>query len=284
MAVSPTVRRQRLARELRRRREALGLTIEQAAPRLGLHPSSLSRIERAESGVKLATLRLMVQEYSVAGPDAVYLEELRRQASQRGWWQSAGDLRDPTRTLIGLEAEASFINDFSSPVLTGLIQTSAYAEALLRSQLVPDDAISAAVETRTRRQQRLPEIRLFTILAVETLIRPVGGPEVMADQLEWLIELSSRDTLTIRVLDLPSGAHAGAGGGFSIIGFDPGPAPTAVYLEGNYWDVCFEEIEQLNWYSRLFEELLRQALTSDQSRDLLSRLEKDMRNGRYWGR
>jgi transcriptional regulator with XRE-family HTH domain len=121
-APSPTVRRRRLLAELRRLRDASGKTIDQVAEDIGMSKSTLSRIENGLSGIKTPTLRALLVEYGVTGEHAAQLEQLAKEASRRGWWQVAGPT-DNFKTIVGLEAEATWINYYGASFPIGHLET-----------------------------------------------------------------------------------------------------------------------------------------------------------------
>src|SRR6201999_1026632 len=100
---SPTVRRRRIARELRQQRERKGLTLDQAARQLDMSKSNLSRIENAQIGIKPRDVRAALALYGVTGADAEALVEIARGAQQRGWWQNySGVLPEWFEFYVGL--------------------------------------------------------------------------------------------------------------------------------------------------------------------------------------
>jgi transcriptional regulator with XRE-family HTH domain len=278
MATSPTVRRRRLGAELRRLRQQAGQTIDQVAETTGISKSVLSRIEKGESAAKADNLRKLLTYYDAPQDLVAELSQLARESRRRGWWSvGGGELLDATRTLIGLEAEASFIEDYSGQVITGLLQIPDYSRAVLRAVL-PDptaEDIEAALAFRIRRQQRLADIHLSVVLAEELLLRPVGGRPAMRQQLIHLVQASEEPRITIQVLDLKVGAHTGMGGGFSIIGFPERDSHPAVYLEGTGWDSCVEDAAEVAVYQRRFDLLRTDALSQPASRDRINHLIKE---------
>jgi transcriptional regulator with XRE-family HTH domain len=268
--LSPTVRRRRLTAELRQLREATGKTIDEVASNIGMSKSALSRIENGLVGVKIPVLRALMSEYSVTDDRALALESLAKQASQRGWWQVLGGSipSDQYKTLVGLEAEAIWVNYYSPNIITGLLQTEEYARAVLEA-VVPDatpEDLELAIQFRLKRQERLKEMRLWVILSEEGLMRTIGGPEIMVNQLKRLIAAGSGRDLTIQVIGRETGAHIGIDGGFTTIGFSSGPQAGAVYVEGHRWDACIEESDQMVQYMRSFELLRAVALSPAESR------------------
>jgi transcriptional regulator with XRE-family HTH domain len=269
------VRRRRLTAELRRLRESQGKTIDDVAVAIGMSKTTLSRIENGQSGVKIPTLRALLAEYGVSDETAAHLEQLSKEASQRGWWQVAGPT-DPFKTLVGLEAEAKWINYFSSTYIIGLLQTEAYARALLEAIEfdATEEEIELKVGLRLRRQERLSDLNLGVILSEEGLLRPVGGIPVMIAQIERLLEASNSRDIDIQVLATEAGAHVGLAGNFEIIGLDF-TGPEAVYVEGARWDACIEDTRQLVTYTRSFEKLRALALGPGDSRARLHQIAKD---------
>jgi transcriptional regulator with XRE-family HTH domain len=269
------VRQRRLLAELRRLRDAAGKTIDEVADNIGMSKSTLSRIENGLVGIKLPVLRALLGEYGVDAENRALLEQLSREAAQRGWWQVAGPT-DPFKTLVGLEAEATWINYFGPTLIIGLLQTEAYARALLEAVLfdASEEEIDLAVQLRLRRRERLEHLQLGLILSEEGLMRPVGGATVMVEQIEQLLEASADRGVDFQVLGREAGEHVGLAGGFQIIGLNPS-APEAVYVEGARWDACIEEPDQLLVYTRSFEKLRALALGPNDSRARLRQIAKD---------
>ena len=114
-------------------------------------------------------------------------------------------------TYIDHENKAVAISDFQSTVLPGLLQTGDYARALLREAgRVPADEIDDRVAARLARQSVFSRDRpaRFTFYLHEFVLRlPVGGPAVMADQLQHLERMSLRPCLTLRVVPAALQCH-----------------------------------------------------------------------------
>jgi transcriptional regulator with XRE-family HTH domain len=269
------VRQRRLLAELRRLRDASGKTIDEVAEDIGMSRSTLSRIENGLVGIKLPVLRALLAEYEVGAESAAQLEQLSKEAAQRGWWQVAGPT-DPFKTLVGLEAEAAWINYFGPTMVNGLLQTEAYARALLHAVMfdATEEEISQALQLRLRRRDRLEYLQLGVILAEEGLLRPVGGPAVMVEQIERLLDASADRGIDLQILGKEAGEHVGLAGGFQIVGLNPSSAE-AVYVEGARWDACIEEPDQLFVYTRAFEKLRALALGPKDSRERLGQIAKN---------
>ena len=122
---SPTIRRRRLVRELRRMREAAGLSIEEARHELGWTSGRLNHMEAGRSRPDSSALKDLMTTYGVTDParrDAVL--ELGKQSKKRGWWTKFDDVL--SGDFIGFEAEASKILTFQPIVMPGLLQTPEY--------------------------------------------------------------------------------------------------------------------------------------------------------------
>jgi transcriptional regulator with XRE-family HTH domain len=285
VAVSDGVgRRRRLAGELRRLRTHTGLTVEDAAERLGWSGSKLSRIETHRIGVKPADLALLLDLYQVGEPHRGRLAALAQGSGGRGWWEPyAGTLHEDVTTFIALETEAVAQLDWSMEVMPGLLQTADYARAVLRlvpAALVPPGQIERMVEVRMRRQELLDSdqpVQLTAVADEAVLLRRFGVPAVMRGQLKQLIEASYRPSVTLRVLPL-NGEHRASFGDFVIMEFGAGDGPALGDV------VCLEQLDGMHLYEdesvtyryRLtFEQVAAAALDPAPSRELIARIIRD---------
>src|SRR5215469_15272863 len=159
MPASPSMRRRRLASELRKLREQQGWAVTEAAKRLGWQQSRLSRIETRQSGITAPDLRKLLNAYGVEDDGyRAYLAELARRMNERGWWQKYASLIGTNYAdLIGLEAEARTIRTYEQELVPGLLQTPAYARTVIRASRPTDTAqeIDRRVEIRMERQEVL---------------------------------------------------------------------------------------------------------------------------------
>jgi transcriptional regulator with XRE-family HTH domain len=262
---SPTVRRRRLGIELRRLREAKGLTIEQVAATLECSDSKISRIETGQVSATPRDVRDMLDIYGISGQPRDGLIQLAREARQQGWWhQQFGDL--PIAALVGLEDAATSIRAYRDLAVPGWLQTEDYARAILEAILLDrPDEIEHRVRFRMAQQERFfakgkpPEF--WPILDEAVVRRPVGGPDVMRKQLKRLIGAADLPNVKIQVLCFEAGAHAGMDGGFTIVGFPHEGDPDVVYLEHTTSDLYVEEAESVQRYNLLFSYLQSKALS-----------------------
>lgn len=222
---SPTVRRRRLAAELRGIRESKGKSGDAVAHALKWSPSKISRYERARTGLQPREVERLLDYYEIAGSRRERLLALAEDASQKGWWEEYGDsLSDDYQEFIGLEHEAASMAIWHVDVVAGLLQTEAYARHIIstysRVEPVPPGMIGRLVRVRVRRQSALERegLQLSVVLDESVLTRRVGDDSVMYDQLQQLVRAADRPNLTLQIL--PLGAqHTVFSESFVIFGF-----------------------------------------------------------------
>jgi transcriptional regulator with XRE-family HTH domain len=266
---SPTVRRRRLAAELRRLREASGRTHEDVAAALDWHRSKIGRIEGAQFvRLSLTDLRALLDLYGVTDDDQRQsLITLGKEARERGWWHSYSDvLPNPHSVLIGLEAETYSIRAYQAQLVPGLLQTEDYMRAILRAGLMTAsdrDEIDRFVEVRKARQGLLtqePPVALWAVLDEAVLRRRVGGADVMRAQIERLMEVSELPNVNVQVLRDDAGEHPGLEGSFMILSFTESD-PDAVYLDAATGGLYIEKAEDISHYSWVFDHVRAAALS-----------------------
>jgi transcriptional regulator with XRE-family HTH domain len=222
---SPTVRRRRLAAELRGIRESKGKSGDSVAAALKWSPSKISRYERARTGLRPREVARLLDYYGITGSRRDLLLALAEDAAQKGWWEEYADsLTEDYQQFIGLEHEATSIAIWHVDVVTGLLQTEAYAKHIISSygrvEPIPPSQVGRLVRVRMRRQQVLDreELRMSVVLDESILLRRVGDDAVMYEQLQHLAELADRPNLTVQVLPLDV-QHRVFGESFVIFGF-----------------------------------------------------------------
>src|SRR5215471_12990838 len=280
---SPTARGRRLRHELRRLREEADLTHSEVARRLEWSPSKVSRIETGQSRVQTGDVRDLLEVYGITDETTCEaLVQLAREARRRGWWTRYSDVLG-SGTYVGLEAEAAALHTYESMFIPGLLQTEDYARAVIRAgQARPDpETLERRVMARMARQEILtrpdpPEI--WAVLDDPVVSRPVGGANVMREQLQHLIDMSTRPNtpLTLQVLPLSVGAHPGMNGPFVILQFTSPTDPPMVYLETATDGLYLEETPDIERYTLRFNHLVARALGPDESRNMISDLAERM--------
>ena len=222
---SPTVRRRRLAAELRGIRESKGKSGDTVAAALKWSPSKISRYERARTGLRPREVERLLDYYEITGPRRELLLGLAEDAAQKGWWEEYSDsLSDDYKQFIGLEHEATSMAIWHVDVVTGLLQTEEYARHIIGSysqvEPVAPGMIGRLVRVRMRRQQVLSRdgLQLSVVLDESVLKRRIGDNAVMYDQLQRLVKEADRPNLTLQVLPLDA-QHSVFGESFVIFSF-----------------------------------------------------------------
>jgi transcriptional regulator with XRE-family HTH domain len=260
------VPQRRLARMLRTHRERVGFTLDEVATQLDLSPSTLSRIETAQVRVRTSDLRQLLDIYKVTGAQRERLLQLARERPKL-WWNQ---YKDPAGALASVEWGAAAILQYSLQVVPGLLQIEAYAREVLKA-ILPSDAtvdVEQRVEFRMKRQELLTEAqapRLWVVLDEAVLRRPVGGRQVMDEQLQRLIDAAALPKVTIQVLPFSVGAHAGMDGEFTILSYDDPADPDVVYLETSVGEHFEESTAVTRRYNAIFDELRAAALNPAES-------------------
>ncbi|KEI45179.1 helix-turn-helix domain-containing protein [Saccharopolyspora rectivirgula] len=270
MSASPRARA--LGKELRAAREAAGLTMRELGARLGWSEAKISRLETARRGIRPESVAAILDALGISGQQRQRLMELAREVRTPGWWRSRDELPYQLSALIDAETRATRITNVALNLLPGLLQTPSYAREVMRAAGVSGSTLEDRLELRLARQRILSrpgrvDLRIFVDEVV--LLRPVGGPAVMAEQLRHVLSVSGKPNVQVRVLPLEIGAHAGLSGAFVL--FDFVAADPLVYLEarraGAFID-CPADVEVFSGAVGLLDE---QALSAAASRAVLRR-------------
>jgi transcriptional regulator with XRE-family HTH domain len=275
---SPTVRRRRLAAELRRLRERADLTGDQVAERTKWSASKISRIENAHTVPRTAEVKKLLALYGVEGRSAEKLLALAEDAADKGWWET-NSLAPEYSALIGMEAEALSALSWAPLIVPGLLQTGDYAREVTNGFVEGIAAVSPAetrrrVEARLARQQVLTRdnpLQLSAVLDQSVLFRRFGNRTVMQSQITQLLELSERDNISLHILPL-DGPHPIGTGAFVFLEFDKVydvTYPDVVYLEHLTGGRYVEEEDETYRYRRSFDRLTELAEDDGKSREIL---------------
>jgi transcriptional regulator with XRE-family HTH domain len=284
MATGPTVRRRRLGTELRKLRESNLFKLEEVAARLGVAPSTLSRIETGKAPTKSAYLSQMLDMYGVTdSQQRQVLVDMAREGHRKGWWAAYDDvLPSGFDIYVGLEAETAAVRGYEVSVVPGLLQTADYARAVLREMFArhTTEQIERLVDLRVKRQQRFdddPPIELWAVLDEAVIRRPVGGNSVMRNQLEHLLAAADRPGVTMQVLPFGCGAHAGHGGPFSILEFPNRSDSEVAFVESVVGIIYLEKDRDVRARAEAFDRLRAAALAPAASTDLIARAAHELR-------
>ncbi|WP_030147409.1 helix-turn-helix domain-containing protein [Streptomyces sp. NRRL S-455] len=280
MQHGPAVRRRKLGAELRTLRTSVGLTSGEAARLVGWHQSKVSRIETGTSGAKPADVRLLLDAYGVADSQLRELLLVLAGSDDGGgrhhWWHAYRGVLPPTyRDFISLESQASAMRTLETTVVPGLLQTPEYARAVTKAAVegLSEDRLDTLVEVRLARQDVLcadPPLELSAVLDEAVLRREVGGPGVMARQLERLVEAARLPQVRLQVLPFVAGAHIGVTGPFVIFSFARTSDLDVVVLDHLTSSLHLERKEDLRVYTEAFNALQIHALSPEDSLDFIA--------------
>jgi transcriptional regulator with XRE-family HTH domain len=273
-SASPTVRRRRLAAELRGLRGTrTGTAVARA---LGWSPAKVSRYELGQGSFPLEEIEKLLNYYRITEPRRAQLLALAVEANERGWWDSYADALSPEYAeSIGLETEASSELVWQIAAVPGLLQTEEYARAIITAHqqvvLMPPRIFERRVQVRMIRQQvlttRNPPLELSVVLDESVLLRKVGSKEVMFQQLGHLAEMSELPNIELRVLPLQSETSLKADS-FVVFGFSS-ELGDVVHTEGVTDELRIEGEIDTYTFRLIFRALASASLSAEDSRELI---------------
>jgi transcriptional regulator with XRE-family HTH domain len=270
------VRRMLLGSHLRRLRESRGITREAAGYSIRASESKISRMELGRVSFKTRDVEDLLTLYGITDEaERTSLVSLAKEANVAGWWHSYSDvLPSWFPTYVGLEGAAHLIRSYEVQFVHGLLQTEAYARAVVARGMrgaSPAD-IERRVALRLERQKYLvsekaPEFHI--VLDEAALRRPYGDREVMRGQLQHLIEVSERPNVRLQVMPFSFGGHSGESGSFTILSFPESDLSDVVYLEQLTSALYLDKREDVTQYEGALKQLQQDSPGPSESRDLL---------------
>ncbi|WP_405628818.1 helix-turn-helix domain-containing protein [Streptomyces sp. NBC_01174] len=276
----PTVLRMILGRRLQEMRLGAGASLEDAARALRVKTLTIRRLEKAEVALKPLYVEKLLETFGAGRQEIDEFVDLAEQANKPGWWHSYRDAVPSWFTAyVSLEAGARTLRTYEPQYVTGLLQTPDYAHAVLRGGLPngTEDELARRVELRLRRQsllEREDAPTLWVVMEEAVLHRVVGGPHVMRQQLERLLDVSELAHISLDIVPFTAGAHVGACAPFTYFRFEEPELPDIVYSEllsaSVYLDQRADVVSHLEAHTRM--SLLT---SSEDSRALLNRMRKE---------
>ena len=270
------VRRMLLGSQLRRLREARGITREAAGYHIRASESKISRMELGRVSFKTRDVEDLLTLYGITDEtERNSLVSLAREANVAGWWHSYSDvLPSWFPTYVGLEGAASLIRAYEVQFVHGLLQTEEYARAVVRRGMkgASEADVERRVALRLERQKHLvaenaPDFHI--VLDEAALRRPYGDREVMRGQLQHLIEISERPNVRLQIMPFSFGGHSGESGAFTILSFPESDLSDVVYLEQLTSALYLDKAEDVAQYETALKELQHDSPGPAESRDLL---------------
>ncbi|WP_181188201.1 helix-turn-helix domain-containing protein [Actinopolyspora mortivallis] len=273
----PALLKRWIGLNLRQLRQEAGKERSEVMQRLGLSRAQVGHLETGERLPSKPVLEILLDFYGKPDrlPDFLRIVEAARKG--KNWWDRLSGAVPPWFDLfLGLEAGAAEVFSFDPYVVPGLLQTPAYAEAVIRADPeLTDEQVQQRVELRLGRQNILDRnedpVRLWAIIDESVLHRPRGDTEVMTEQLNHLIKLCERPRIDLQILPLKAGAHLAQSGGFQILKFPSEMAgdPGVVYLEGLVEGRYYEKPDEVALYERALTRLRVQAANQEDSQAML---------------
>lgn len=277
----PPLRRRRVGEALRRLRAQAKYTMERAAEESGLDKAKISRTERAEMGITGDVVLTLCAVYGVDKDVANVLAELARQSHRRGWWHDySADISPTLADLLELETDADGVSVFTIDLVAGLFQTREYTEAYMRltDPAMEPEQLRLRVDLRLERQVRVRErgARVWAVIGEAALKHPVGGPEVMARQLDHIVSLVEDRQATVQVLPLTLPGHASMGVPFTLFSLRDGA--TFAFLDTLTGGLYLEDQVDIDTYRNAWTQLTANALDFHQSVSILKQKARDHRS------
>ena len=279
----PTVLRILLGAHLRRLREHAGISREDAGYHIRASGSKISRMELGRVSFKERDVIDLLAFYGIAdGEERDSLLQLTREANATPWWQKYQDAApDWFGLYVGLEEAAQLIRVYEVQFVPGLLQTEDYARAVVLQGapgLEPEE-VERRVALRLGRQKLLTRDnppRLWAIVDEAALRRPMGGRDVLAGQIQRLMDLVSEPNITLQVMPFKYGGHAAEGGAFHIMRFPEADLPDMVYVEYLTGALYIEKPEEVERYAAVMERLSVAGTSPERTREILAGLLKEI--------
>ncbi|MEU0025118.1 helix-turn-helix transcriptional regulator [Streptomyces sp. NPDC006335] len=272
----PTARQVRLGTELRRLREAAGLTAIEAAALLGANRAQMSHIESGLAGVSEDRLRRLASHYACT--DKEFIEALVAMATDRtrGWWEEyRGRLPTSFLDLSELEHHARFQHHVAVLYVPGLLQTEDYARAVFSDRLpeLTDDEMEVRIQHRKARQQIT--IPYKAVIHEAALRIRVSDRTASKAQLARLLEMSEADHITLRAIPFDLDGFARASSTMTYVG-GPLPKLDTVVRDTPHGSIFIDAEAQLGSYRTRFHMVEAVSLEPDQTRDFIHGLAKEL--------
>jgi len=274
---APTVGQVVLGRRLQELREVAGLKREEAAQVLRVAPATVRRMEMADVTLKIPYVQVLLETYGVAEDEAAAFVALTEEANQPGWWQRFHDVLPEWFSMyVSLEGAAGIIRSYEPHFVPGLLQTEAYARAVLEAGTIGQTGpgtIDRHVSLRMARQgllERPDPPRLWVIMDETALRRPVSiHGEVMRDQLDRLLQLVERDRITLQVAEFEQGPHPGTYAPFSLFRFPEPELPDMVFTEYLTGALYLDSRKEVATHLEVLDHMSARAASAERTKQIL---------------
>jgi hypothetical protein len=272
-----------LGAQLRRLREAAGISREDAGYHIRASGSKISRMELGRVSFKERDVIDLLELYGITDhSERDKMMQLTHEANAPAWWQKYQDVvPDWFAVYVGLEEAAQLIRVYEVQFVPGLLQTEEYARAVVQQGAPGLDPaeVERRVAVRMGRQQLLGKDsppRLWAIVDEAALRRPMGGREVLVAQIERLMDAVSEPYITLQVMPFRYGGHAAEGGAFTIMRFPEADLPDMVYMEYLTGALYLDKPDEVERYAAVMERLSVAGTAPDRTREILAGMLKEI--------
>lgn len=280
---APTVLRVVLGRRLQQLREKSGLSYEDAGRALDVTHATIRRMEKAEVGLRIPYVEKLLRTYGVTQPDEIEgFVSLAREANQPGWWHRYRDvLPEWFSAFVSLESESELIRAYEPHYVPGLLQTPGYARAVLRAGLphADEEEIERQVALRMERQAVLgrAEPPLLWVVIDETVLRrPIGTPDVMAEQIDHLIKATELPYVKLQIMPFSAGSHSAMYGPFHLFRFPVDELPDVACTESLVGAAYYDQRDDVSTFLEALDRMCGQAAPLKRTPSLLDALRKEI--------
>jgi transcriptional regulator with XRE-family HTH domain len=277
----PTVKRLQLGIELRKLREAVGMSQQDAATAIKTSKSRLSAVETGRNVLTYPEQRMLLRDVYLAEHRVEELEVLRAEGAKRGWWGTYG-LPEWLAGYVGLEHDAKKVRAFGVALIPGLLQTEAYTRAsfAVDERWTSEKEIGKRIAARMHRQKRLTDpdslLELSAVVSEEALVRCVHHPLVATDQLRLLTERAELPNVELRILPFTAALHVGMSGPFSLLSFPDRLLPDVAYQEYPVGGHLIDDENTVSQLDKLFDKLHGLTLGANESQAKIVELARNI--------
>lgn len=269
--------------KLRQLRQDAEISRDDAAYEIRADASKISRLELGRVSFRLRDVRDLMVMYGVQDEDEIErVVDMAREANRPSKWRRYSDyLPDWFSNYLEMEGAASMIRTYEVQVVPGLLQSEAYARAVMMLGYghTPLTEIDKRIDVRMKRQEILdreekrPE--LWAVIDEAALHRPFGGANVMHGQIKALIDFCDKPNVRVQIVPFTAGAHSGAGAPFTWLRFAYEELSDVIYLEHLTGGLYLERDNEIDAYQAAMEHLCVQATQPHKTQDFLRKIIND---------
>jgi len=256
-------------------REKHGLTLEQAGAAISMSGARISKVELGDIKISAGGVIELLQAYGVdleSDLAQAMVVTARAMRSEAGWWQRMESLTPRFSTYLAYENEATDLLNFEFNLVSGILQTEAYARAVIGAAPDSDETVvDERVKARIKRQEAIRRgkgrLRVHAVVSEAALLVEVGGRTVLREQLDQLAEMSALPNVRIQVLRFAAGASMADNGGFAVLRF--AEDPSLGYIDTLAGPLFLEDPRDIDRLMAVFDNLRTLALSPLESIDFI---------------